>query len=223
MARRRKFIEDPVPRENLPPLDIALEAKIIKEKIDSVLNSLYALVWKRRISDLDHDYQKEDMRQTVLLFLAQEYDLYRKGLIDKFPPHPGIIYVTCKWRYLQGFMPNDDAMGRYGNESYSEMLIYEPNSHSRAVPYHGRESAKYRDSMLNNLIDADKPEIPDIVDWWCLGLTIRELAIILDCGYELVCLSLHAKYDAMESSGAKWIRHRPNRRNRNKLHKVKIL
>lgn len=216
MARKRKFIEDPVPRENLPPLDVALEAKLIREKIDDVLKSLYSLVWKRRVSEDDHEYQKEDMRQIVLLFLAQEYELYRKGLINKFPPHPGYIYVTCKWKYLQSFKPNDDALGRYGNESYSEMLIYDRDSFSRSVPYHGRESAKYRDSMLNNLIDADKPEIPDMIDWWVIGLTIREIGVIFDRGYESVCLNIHAKYDAMEKSGARWERPRPLRRNRNR-------
>lgn len=169
------------------------------------------------------DRTRQEIASTVLLFIALQWKKYKKGLIDRFPPYPGYVYVAAKGLMMDQFGKPEDVLGMFKVEHFNTIEGgYEMQS--GLFTYVGSSP---NDKHLSRFVNPDefdskkkyykKDEEPDMIDLWNLELDIVEMGMIFGMTLQQVRKRLHGLYDAMKKSTckAKPERERPYKRPHN--------
>jgi hypothetical protein len=219
MTRRRK-IDDPnlVPRksEDLPDLDKVTDeyTPTIEKICKDIKKNFYRQVV---VPEID-----SEIYQTVMMVYYEIWMWYKAGATDKFPPNPGYLYMTSWHKFLAQWVPKDDVYNwemlsyntvevpvdaQYtGNLIIVDPLYKEIAEQGQQIPFPSLRDEK------DGLFQA----IPDLLDFWFLGFSIVELAVVFNCSPLTIRNKLHEYYDAIEAAGGIKFRPRPFRRKRKK-------
>lgn len=225
-TRRKGANPNPVPRTVLPDVDAILED--YKDHLDKICRDIKKhWYWFIKIPDIE-----DEIRQNVLLVFYTEWDLYRRGVIDSFPPKPGYIYITAFRKFECQYAPRNDLYRHIPLEHYN--TIEGGYRDSMALFGHNPGRARLSETVVTRssnlpLNDTEKAELPtqdknlpDLVDLWWMGFSINTLAVIYNVAPNTTRARLHNYYDAMEVKGIKTFRDRPRRRKK-KWNRFKML
>lgn len=217
---KRKINPNPVPRDekDLPDFD-----QLMKDYEPTIAKIVHDIrkKWFQQIKI--HEIKKE-IRATAMLIICVEWDLYKRGIIDEFPPYAGYLYKSAYWEFHMQFAPKDDLTRFNKMEFYNCVeggVVYQsPNIiPTRGIYQDVATTTRELTVKCDNIPLKDPPDkyqqpygnMPDIVDWWYLGCTVRQLAVIYRMSQSTILKHLHDKYDAMLFAGTKPRRARPRR------------
>jgi len=214
MPRPRK-IDNPnlIPRDpnKLPDFDrvTARYMPVINKICHDIKKNFYKQV---NVPDIE-----EEIYQTVMVEYCTIWDYYKRGASDLFPPFAGYLY-TCSWhKFLMQYAPTDDLYAT-GIHPYNTLEMPLDAGFTRNIIV--RDRFYYKTATQNDLIPFREHkddesvifgQAPDMLDFWFLGFSIRELAVIYNLSTKTVRLRLHTLYDAVEVSGGAVFRSRPKR------------
>lgn len=168
--------------------------------------------WQLRIPEIDLE-----IRQTVMLVFANEWNLFRNGFKDQFPPTAGFLYTTAWYRFLEQFAPKDDLVRWMSVEPYNTLESGDVEllgvniipGFILPIVADGQQIPPPRDET-----DERRANLPDMVDLWCFGFSLTQLAVIYNLHPETIRVRLHQYYDALEAVGSTVSKPRPPSRNR---------
>ena len=217
VGRKTKYTNpNPVPRikSELPDFDKLMES--IEPDIKRICGDLYKN-WHKNIPDL-----MDEIKSTVMLFICIRWDLYKKGIIDDFPPSPGFIYISAEFLMQKQWAPDGDVCRYHVIDFYNTIesgcldgarnVIMGKLVRTKKSSYFIATTEQNVPRNIEPSTNALYEGTLDIVDLWFLGLSVKELAIIYNLHTTTIRKRLHNYYDAMEINGAPILRPRLPRR-----------
>lgn len=223
--KRKNSNPNPVPRKKLPDLDAILS------DYQSTISKVCMDLKKTWFQQIYVPELKDEIKQTVMLIFYIEWDRYRNGMIDEFPPSAGYLYVSSRYMMWKQYAPQGDILRHVPIDVYNSV---EPGQGETELSFTGNliiVDPLYKEiaTQEQNLPRRDEKDpddyfgdYPDIIDFWWLGFSVNELAVIYGIHHSTVRARLHDYYDAMEANGAKIFRRRVGRRKRKKRSKFVV-
>lgn len=145
---------------------------------------------------------KEEILGTMYLVFVKAYrDRDRYPLL--FPPPAPLFYSRVRWALVKQWVPRESIHRHHILEPYDTLEHWHPGHPEIVAIVHFDD--QYRDSIaLEELTEVDSAKLfpykwkMDILDFWYLGCSTAQIAVLYNISTRTVLRTIHSFYDAIE-------------------------